>query len=258
MDVILFDLARPGTPGNNSAVFGVVLQQGAKLAVIGTAFAVNQKLAISAWHNFIESNFQTGDVVYLCKELCQGIILKSSPQVNVREYDVIEDWVVMELISGDFSSHVTLCKEGELPTDEYPVDSHGSTISIGKDVGVRDFPYGLIDSTERVSIGSMTGKIYNYSPLHTDRKYSDQLILADSFPTVVNSILNIRGGRVLGSCGAPYFGENGKVIAFHVSSCNDADTGDMKSTSGHRHASYSAGHVLCRLPKFAAKYNSLL
>ena len=101
MDVILFDLARRGTPGNNSAVFGVVLQQGAKLALIGTAFAVNQKLAISAWHNFIESNFQTGDVVYLCKELCQGIILKSSPQVNVREYDVIEDWVVMELISGD-------------------------------------------------------------------------------------------------------------------------------------------------------------
>ena len=241
-------------------MYGVVLQRGANLTVIGTAFAVNQKLAISAWHNFTKNNFQTGDVVYLCKELYQGRILRSSPQVNVREYDVTvtEDWVVLELISGDFSSHVTLCKEGELPTDEYPVDSHGATISIGKDVGVRDFPCGLIDSTERVSIGSMTGKIYNYSPLHTDTTYSDKLIFADSFPTVINAILNIRGGRVLGSCGAPYFGENGKVIAFHVSSCNDADTGDMKSTSGHRHASYSAGHVLCRLPKFAAKYNSLL
>lgn len=229
-------------------MFGVVLQRGTKLAVIGTAFAVSQKLAVSAWHNFTDNSFQAGDVAYLCKELYRGAILKSSPQVEVREYDLIEDWVVLELSSGDFSDPVKLCKEVELPTDEYPVDSNGATISIGKEIGVRDFPCGLIDSNERLTIGTMTGKIYNYSPPHTDTKYSDQVILVDSFPMAINSVLNIRGGRFLGSCGAPYFGENGKVIAFHVCSCNDADTSDMKSSSGHSHASYSSGHVLCRLP----------
>lgn len=239
-------------------MFGVVLQRGTKLAVIGTAFAVCRKLAISAWHNFAENSFQVGNVVYLCKELFQGMILKSSPQVVVREYDTIEDWVVLELKSGEFSDHVKLCREDELPTDEYPVDSYGAIISIGKEIGVRDFPCGLVDSTERVTVGSMTGKIYNYSPPLTEKKYSRKLVLADSSPTTVNSVLNIRGGRVLGSCGAPYFGENNKVIAFHVSSCNDADTSDMKSSSGYSYASYSSGNALCRLPNFAAKYNTLL
>mmetsp|Transcript_18480 Transcript_18480/g.25550 ORF Transcript_18480/g.25550 Transcript_18480/m.25550 type:complete len:187 (-) Transcript_18480:80-640(-) len=185
------------------------------------------------------------------------MVFKSSPQVFVRENDSIEDWVVLELTSGDFSCHVTLCKEEELPTDEYPVDSHGATISIGKEVGVRYFPCGLIYFSGQVAIRSLFGKIYNYSPLHTGTKYSDQLILADSFPTAIHAALNIRVGRDLCSGGAPYFGENGKVLAFHVSSFNDAATSAMKSSSGHSNVSYCAGHVLCRLPNFAAKYDNL-
>jgi len=56
--------------------------------------------------------------------------------VIVLDYDEVEDWVVLELMSGTFSAQVKLYKESELPNDEYPANPNGGTISIGKEVGV--------------------------------------------------------------------------------------------------------------------------
>ena len=65
----------------------------------------------------------------------------------------------------------------------------------------------------------------------------------------VQDIITVYGGRVRGSCGAPYFSTRGEVVAFHIFSINDAED-DMSSTSNHSHLSYSQGYVLSRLPAF--------
>ena len=41
----------------------------------------------------------------------------------------------------------------------------------------------------------------------------------------VNDVVIVSGGRVAGSCGAPYFNSDGKVIAFNFESIDDSETG---------------------------------
>jgi hypothetical protein len=102
----------------------------------------------------------------------------------------------------------------------------------------------------------MYAKIWNYSAPFASHP-SKKLHLVDQFPPEEECMVNVRGKRVLGSCGAPYFAENGKVFAFHVGSINNADTEDMKTSTGHSHTSYSEGRVLARLKSFTAKYPHL-
>jgi hypothetical protein len=220
--------------------------------VIGTAFAVSPKLALSAWHNLSENGFRAGDVILLCKEVNEGVVLRSSPVVTVFDYHEDEDWVLLELVgSGSvFTINASLCPEAELPPDR---DGAGQSVV----VGIRDFPAGLISSFSRLTVASTQGKIWNYSSKVTPQTGVKKLRLADQFPPSEQNMINVCGGRVAGSCGAPYFASNGKVIAFHVASVNDADSADAKSSNGHSHTSYSEGHVLARLAVFTSKHAHL-
>ncbi len=218
-------------------------------AVIGTAFAISGNMAMSAWHNFKDNGYLPTDVVILCKEIKASVILRSSPVVAVRDYDVDDDWVTLELNSTVFLNHVTLCPEAELPPDR---DGAGQS----RVVGVRDFPAGLIDSCHHLTVGSMKAKIWNYSAPFASQP-TKKLRLEDQFPLENECMVNVRGGRVLGSCGAPYFADNGKVFAFHVGSMNDADSEDAMTSTGHSHASYSEGRVLVRLKSFTSTYSYL-
>jgi hypothetical protein len=244
---------RPSTPGSNDAVYGIIMRKGTVCSVIGTAFSVSSRLAISASHNFTDNLYDQADSLYLCKEINQGVFLADSPMVSRVNFNSAEDWAILELLLGfqDFHNWVPLCPENQLPNESEDAPA------VEKDIGIRDFPSGLIDSMARVTIGSMTGKLYNYCA-HSDHIVSiNALQAAHSFPQAQRSMLNIRGGRELGSCGAPYFAANGKVVAFHVGSVNDSDTADTSSASGHSHASYSRGHVLCRLTNFTQEYPHL-
>ena len=69
-------------------------------------------------------------------------------------------------------------------------------------------------------------------------------------------VISVYDGRVRGSCGAPYFNIRDEVVAFHVSSSNDAVSDDLSSRSGHSHKSHSQGYVLSRLPQFCEWYDS--
>lgn len=248
--IVIFESVRPLTPGDESVVYGIVLQRGGDIVnVIGTAFAISDVLAISAWHNFTDTGYLPTDVVILCNEVKAGVILRSSPVAIVLDYDVNDDWVTLQLDSAVFPSHVTLCPEAELPPER---DVAGQS----RIVGVRDFPAGLIDSSGHLTVGSMNGKIWNYSAPFAPHP-TKRLRLEDQFPSENECMVNVRGGRVLGSCGAPYFAENGKVFAFHTGSINDADSEDAMTSRGHSHTSYSEGRVLARLRSFTAKYAHL-
>lgn len=61
-------------------------------------------------------------------------------------------------------------------------------------------------------------------------------------------VVTVKGGRVTGSCGAPYFTTNGDVFAFHFEAVDDDIDGSVSDSRGH-------GHVLCRLPSFKSWYN---
>jgi len=216
------------------------------MAVLGTAFAISGSLAISAWHNFADYGFLPTDVVILCKEIRASVILRSSPVVVVLDHDVDDDWVTLQLVSTVFPSHETLCPEAELPPDH---DVAGQS----RVVRVRDFPTGLIDSRGHLTVGSMYAKIWNYSAPFVSHP-SKKLRLEDQFPSENECMVNVRVGRVLGSCGAPYFAQNGKVFAFHVGSINDKNA---KTFTGHSYESYSAGRVLARLKSFTDRYPHL-
>ena len=113
--------SRPITPGDNKVVYGIVMQKdGAIARVIGTAFAISDKLAISAWHNFTAHGYDAArDVVMLCKEVKSGKFLRSScPEMVVSEVDVNDDWVTLHLSSGTFPKFAALCPEAELPSSD--------------------------------------------------------------------------------------------------------------------------------------------
>lgn len=247
---------RPSTPGDDSTVFGIILRRGEEIrAVIGTAFAISSHYAMSAWHNFTENGYQPGDVVILCNEIDAGEILASSPQVEVVDYDVGDDWVILRLVSSSpaFPKYATPCPEAELPPDN---DDGGDEAVPSRRVGIRDFPSGVFESSSHVKVGSWHGKVWTYSAPH-DSNPIKKLRLVPQFASKVRSVVYVRGGRTLGSCGAPYFTDCGKVFAFHVGSINDADTEDMKTSSGHSYTSYSEGRVLARLKSFTDKYSHL-
>lgn len=54
----------------------------------------------------------------------------------------------------------------------------------------------------------MYAKVWNYRA-----PFVPQLLLEDQIPLENECMVNVRVERVLGSCGAPYFAENGKVLA---------------------------------------------
>jgi hypothetical protein len=227
-----------------------VLKRKGAAHIVGTAFAVSATLALSAWHNFSDNEFAAGDVIMLCKEIRESVILRSCPTVTVLDHDAKEDWVVLQLAAQGttFPCHATLCPEAELPSEQ----DNGVTSRV---VGVKDFPCGLMNSCSHLTVGTMNAKVFNYGPAW--RAKPGALRFADKFPAGVDFVVYVRGERTLGSCGAPYFAVSGKAFAFHVGSLNDADSEDAMTTTGHSHTSYSEGRVLARLPKFSARYGHL-
>jgi hypothetical protein len=70
----------------------------------------------------------------------------------------------------------------------------------------------------------------------------------------VEVVVMVDGGRVSGSCGAPYFNAQEEVVAFHFDSVDYSDTYKSLSRSSSDHVSYSHGYVLCRVASFVGWY----
>ena len=257
---------RPPTPGDADAVFCVValVQVSAKESNYqqavprGTGFALSNKHVLTARHNCVDDNGDMYPTVGLVKEIVTGESIRRSAVTMLRqvESNAADDWAVFERVEGEFASSVKICPDGRLPS--------ASSRAV---IGIKDYPVGLIDtdSTAKLTVASVQVKVYQYEKrlpeanTKSSRKRpaqfamriaEDSEIAAQSSPTVEDVIM-VAGGRVSGSCGAPYFNTVGEVVAFHVESVDDTDA---KSSSRNSHVSYSHGYVLCRLPSFVSWY----
>ena len=172
--------------------------------------------------------------------------------------NVSEDWIVFKRVDGAFDFWSTICPEENLP-------------SLRDHVGIRDYPVGLTRSitAPTLSLASVSAKVCQYGNREAVVKQyqmnvaveQDGGVKQDLVMEIVNDseykepeqavqdIITVYGGRVRGSCGAPYFSTRGEVVAFHIFSINDAED-DMSSSSNHSYVSYSQGYVLSRLPGF--------
>ena len=260
---------RPSTPGDADAVF-CVISLGPKPAKgpnntqqavpRGTGFAISSKLVFTARHNCFDDNDVMYSSIGLVKEIVTGESNRRSAVIMLHhvESNAADDWAVFERVCGVFVSSVKICPEGRLPS-----------ASARAVIGIKDFPVGLINtnSTAKLTVASVGVKVYQYEKRLPDvdtvrtRKRSaafimeiaeDSEIAAESSPEV-EPVIVVDGGRVSGSCGAPYFNADGDVVAFHVESLDDTAE---NSSSRSSHVSYSRGYVICRLPSFVSWYES--
>jgi hypothetical protein len=169
--------------------------------------------------------------------------------------DEDEDWAILKVTIGSLTHFVTVCSEPELPGKHEVVT-------------INDFPVGLIDSesTTVLEVNEQAARVVRYEFRFPAAKQSSskkpklqsttfQVVPDDAFVPVSypSDVMVVSGGRIRGSCGAPYFASCGKVAAMHFESVNDDDGSSNVSSS---HVSYSHGYVLCRMPHFVAWYNA--
>ena len=125
---------------------------------------------------------------------------------------------------------------------------------------------GLVNSfsAAKLSVLSVLAKVSMYECRLQPRPASMTGDTSFSVPVVKSAlrtidtdevVIMVSGGRVKGSCGAPYFNLRGEVVAFHFESVDDSES----ETSAHsNHVSYSHGYVLCRLARFMSFYNECI
>eukprot|EP01039_Chlorochromonas_danica_P010831 gene10831-12041_t len=251
----------PSTPGDAEVMFLVLKLTRGKgkknkgeiisAVPVGTSFALSDKLLFTAAHNVCNSeHVALGEIGVV--RVYENPVLMADIVILTHENhccDKDEDWAVYKRSSGNFTHSVQICPEHELPAS-------------GVKIGIKDFPVGLVSvgSVTKVTLDSFHTKVSNYqvfsdSAVTKKRKFA---VTKTKPATAVERAIQVVGGRVTGSCGAAYFGMNGKVVAFHKESVDDGREEVSLSnsyTSDRSHTSYSIGLVLCRLPKFKAWYN---
>ena len=258
---------RPSTPGDSDSVFGLIeltVTKKRKITTLtatpcGSAFAISNQYVITARHNLLYADGHEKEVG-LVKEIVEGVPLHETGIIKlVLVADSVEnDWAVLRRDDGEaFPKYATVCPDVELP-------SESST------VGVKDFTAGMFEvgSSTKLKVLSVSTKVCQYEPRASDNMNDSSMMhipvirIGEPMPPVdsrIEDTIMVSGGRVYGSCGGPYFAENGKVVAFHVRSLDDAPEPSGRSTRSHSsnrsHVSYSHGYVLCRLPDFVQWHN---
>ena len=249
---------RPSTPGNANAVFCVVASNETQQAVPrGTGFAISNTYVFTARHTCVDDSGKIFSMVCLVKEIIRGEKLRRSAAIMLRHVssNADDDWAVFERVDGEFACSVKICPEGRLPSER-------------EAIGIKDFPAGLINtsSTAKLTVQSIRAKVCQYEKRLPDADHEsaafilqfedeDESEVAAQSSSTVEDVIMISGGRVSGSCGAPYFNTAGEVVAFHVESVDDTDA---KSSSRSSHVSYSHGYVICRLPSFVKWYGAIV
>ena len=228
---------------------------------IGTLFFISHQLAITARHNLgTDDVVVNGTTFGAVKTLSAGVSVKVSDVVEmVCVYDCVgEDWAILKAVHEDAPTSpsrtfVEICEENELPARR-------------ECIGIKDFPVGMLStaSSTKLTVASTNVKIQQYEPRkqnNSRRKLTNKftVVADDSYDAttadVVEDVIVVSCGRVMGSCGAPYFAANGKVVAFHFESVDE--TPENSSVGSTSHISYSHGYVLCRLPQLYDWYRSL-
>lgn len=220
----------------------------------GTAIAISPQHILTAYHNIDEN--RTAKSFGITSEIVMGEALADDTVIILSELvsNKMEDWSILMRTDGkQFAHFASVCPEQDLPQEK-------------DTIGIRDYPVGLFasDSTTKLVCESIASKIICYEKIPIPNASlsvkSIALVTRDELPKKKVStynpdkVIRVRGGRVKGSCGAPYFDNIGRLIAFHFQSIDDFD---MHSASDRSHVSYSCGYVLCRLQGFMQEYLTL-
>ena len=211
----------------------------------GTAMVLSSVNVLVPYHVIHDHKFLRCGVV---RELYAGIGLNVEEFIELEVVDECkaEDWSILKRKDSEkFDTKVRIAMEKDLPAER-------------DEIGIRDFPVGLLtsSSTTKLKVSSTHTKVCWYEPRgdkKSDGPFKGIHILAQGTkrkPIKPEAVVRVERGRVVGSCGAPYFWRD-LVFAFHFESVNDHD-----GSSAHSHVSYSMGYVLCRLPKFMKFYNA--
>ena len=249
--------ARATTPGDAAAVFCIVnlvtQVHGQAAFPRGTGFAISAKLLFTARHNCVDDN-HPADVLLVgaVREISSRRSLGESEivELDLVASDIEEDWAIFSRREGDFSAHVGICSEEGLP-------------AVRDVIGIKDYPVGLINSSsaEKLSVVSVLAKVsmYEQRPAPPSAKAKASFfvpvvkVAAPATNPTDEVVIMVSGGRVQGSCGAPYFNVRGEVVAFHFESVDDSESDSSAHSS---HISFSHGYVLCRLPNFTSWYTA--
>ena len=239
----LLEIPRATTPGDSATVYCLLVDD----EPIGTTFAIANNMVLTAYHN-LDTDFKTLSICkFVTRDKNNDYVTDKIIVVKVFKQDSEEDWAILVAEKNNFSSIAVICRDNELP------EKRGI-------IGIRDYEVGMFSTDSRTKLEDASSgviKVAGYenrvtppsSPGHLAKKVK---VVENYEPQIEDSIV-VEGGRVSGSCGAPYFATNGKVVAFHVRSINDASNDSVSQDS---HLSKSVGLVLCRLPVFWAWYES--
>jgi hypothetical protein len=255
---------RPSTPGDSECVFGLIeltvvkkrKKESLMSTACGSAFAISPNYVITARHNLVTKDGYEKSVA-LVKEIVEDVPLMEDNLIKLSlvANSADNDWAVLQRDDGNaFTKYAAICPEGELPLERSVV-------------GVKDFTSGMFEvgSSTKLTVQSVSTKVCQYEPRASDCMDLSSVMhipvirhgeVAPPQVARTEDTIMVSGGRVYGSCGAPYFAENGKVVAFHVRSLDDSPEHLGPSTrsqsSNRSHVSYSHGYVFCRLPDFVA------
>jgi hypothetical protein len=220
-----------------------------ELSPCGTAFAISHEFIVTTRHNI--EPLPASSKVVLIQYLKYDEAVNEGRIIEVHRVcdDEDEGWAILKVTIGSLTHFVTVCSEPELP-GKY------------EDIIINSFPVGLIDSesTTVLEVNEQSVRVVRYEfrfPAAKQSSSKKPKLQSTTFPVVPDDafvpgsyppdVMVVSGGRVRGSCGAPYFASCGKVAAMHYESVNYDDGSSSISSS---HVSYSHGYVLCRMPHF--------
>jgi len=229
--------------GSESHVFCLI--DTASNIPVGTVFAIAPTLLLSANHNRLDVDSGLPFDVSITKLLHKrdGVISPPNDKVDLKvlAYNTEEDWVVFQRTDSEvFQTVAVLCEEQDLPDEN---SEHNEIVT------VRYYNAGLFQ--KKLKQLHRKAQILMYQECEdVDLTQSAE----DEAEIVVSD------GAVRGVCGAPYYFD-GKVVAFHVESDNEAlkfskehNLEKMVESLSTTYSHFSIGRVLCRLPAFMKLY----
>ena len=179
----------------------------------GTAFAVNAKHVVTAFHNIYDkptvtaaASSSTGTIYRDCvlvKSLDKENETVTYPDEQIRlrlvAYDEIDDWAVLERTDPHtFDDCIPVCSELELPqpSSDLLLTAYYAPLTFFNDE---------LDLVKELKVWSERTSLLQY-----DKGIS----FRDQFAIVVS-------GKVQGASGSPIVTANGKAVAFHIDSFNE-------------------------------------
>ena len=206
---------RPRSPVKSSSVYIIcVLLEKEVLEFSGTAFAVNAKRVITAFHNICEkrkaasaaSSPTDTHIYYTCvlvKSLHKQPETIAYPKEQIRvqliAHDVSDDWAVFERMDGRaFEDFIPVC-----PVDELPQPSTDTSLTAY--YAPLSFVNDEIDAIKRLKVWSEPTSLLQY----------------DDGESIVDQCAIVVSGKVQGASGSPIVTADGKALAFHTDSFNE-------------------------------------